>query len=94
LPAAVPGAVALPRSVTQPFQVLWLLGVQTPLFQVAAVQVPGAHVPYPQVPQLFSQLFLFVYCDFVQALFDVQVLWVVWPGLEHGGAAVQVLWVL
>jgi hypothetical protein len=49
------GAPGLPRSTTQPFQVLWLLGVQfpavhTPGVQVAAVQAPTVQTPSAQVP--------------------------------------------
>ena len=89
---------------TQPFQVLWLFGVQ-----VAQVHVPGVHVagvqlagvqcavvqvPWPQIPPLFWQGFLDVYCDLEQALVPVQLLWVVWAAFEQVPALVQVLCVL
>ena len=85
---------------TQPFQVLWLLGVQ-----VAAVQTPGVHaaaVQTPDCPGPNSPRFRhcsgkcssIVYCDFVQALLPVQLLWVVSPGFEQVLALVQLLWVV
>ena len=84
---------------TQPFQVLWLFGVQ-----VAQVHVPGVHVagvqdavvqvPKPQIPPLFWQGFFEVYCDLLQALTPVQVLLVVSAAFEQVPALVQVLCVL
>ena len=58
----VSGPLEWPRSITQPFQVLWAAGVQTPGVQmlgvkVAAVQTPAVqlngvavHTPATQVP--------------------------------------------
>ena len=82
---------------TQPFQVLWLLGVQ-----VAAVQTPAVHVPVVHVPlapgsaaQLLCNWFCDVYCDLEQALLPVQLLWVGFcAGFEHVPAPVQLLWVV
>ena len=91
------GPPELPRSLTHPVQVLWLLGVhvaavQTPGVHVAAVHTPCDHVPKPQVPPLFWQLFFDAYCDLEQALLPVQVLWVVSAPFEQMPAPVQVLW--
>ena len=91
----------LPRSMTQPFQVLWLLGVQ-----VAAVQTPGVHVPLStfrdvqtrvqvplaQVPPLFWQVLFVVYCDFEQALLLVQLLWFVSARIRAGARSRAVFW--
>ncbi len=54
---------------------------------------PAVHVPKPHIPPLFWQGVLDVYCDLVQALVPVQLLWVVSPGFEQVPALVQLLWV-
>jgi hypothetical protein len=79
----------LPRSITQPFQVLWLSGVQ-----IAADQTPFVQVPLAQVPPAFWHEFFEEYPDLEHALLFVQLLCVVSSGFEQTAALVQLFWLL
>ena len=83
-------------------QVAWLQtpAVQTPAVHVPAVQVPGGvhtpavQVPRPQMPPLFWHWVFVVYCDLVQCLVPVQLVWFVTPGFEQVPAFVQLFWLV
>ena len=88
---------------TQPVQVLWVLGVHFAGFQTPGVHAPVVHVPPAvhtptvhrpavQVPLCCEHVLLVVYCDFEHTPALVQVLWVVWPDIEQV-PVVHLLWV-